>query len=69
MIGLTKVTRQGWPLSSNSVSPTRISAMVAQPSAVAIGVSNANALPTWADDIITMLSTWGSEIASIMPRW
>lgn len=42
--------------------------MVAQPSAVTIGVSKASALPTWAEDIITMISTWGSEIASMMPR-
>lgn len=69
MIGLTKVTRQGSPLSSKRVSPIRMSAMVTQPSAVAIGVSTASALPTWADDIITILSTFGSEIASMMPRW
>jgi hypothetical protein len=68
MIGLTKVTRQGWPLSSKRVSPTWIAAMVAQPSAVTSGVSTASALPTCADDIITTLSTWGSEIASMMPR-
>jgi hypothetical protein len=32
-------------------------------------LSSSSVLPTWADDITTTLSTSGSEIASMMPRW
>ena len=32
-------------------------------------LSSTSVLPVWLDDITTTLSTAGSEIASMMPRW
>jgi len=46
--GETPVTRQGRPVSSNSVSPTSSPPMVVQPSTVGMAVSSASGPPTCA---------------------